>query len=111
MMSRFTAHANALEHDLTGEFLKLMDEVDVDSDDDFRTAVRFAIDHLGIPVDELVEAFGISTATVSRWKSGKSRPHRMARPAVYDWLKKKAEEQYRRQGQNRVKAAAASAPL
>lgn len=103
-MSLFANRAVALEHDLTGNFLELMNGIDIDSDEDFRTAVRFAIDHLGIPVEEVVDEFGISPGTVSRWKSGKSRPHRMARPAVYDWLKKKAEDKY----QNQTQAIAAT---
>ena len=76
------------------QLLETIKRAEQDPNDDalFREVVDRTL-RLGV-VDLLDAATGlcVSLPTVNRWCMGQSAPHPLARPSVYQWLKKKIEE-------------------
>lgn len=86
-MVTFVRKAVDVETQAMSSFARLLEVGgDFENNEDFSTAVRYAITYHGIPASEFADEFGVSPATVSRWSRGKSVPHPMARPRIIRWI-------------------------
>ena len=47
---------------------------------------------LSLQLRTVAEQFGVSPASVTRWRQGKSAPHPALRPVIYKWLQRRASE-------------------
>ncbi|WP_126002171.1 hypothetical protein [Sphingomonas sp. ABOLE] len=66
-----------------------------DVEQDFAGLVKASQQLLRVDDLELARALNVSRPTIGRWTRGDSAPHRLARPAVFEVLIKKARAQVR----------------
>lgn len=63
------------------------------SAESFSQAVTDAIDHFGIEPAAISSEFGVTRATISRWKSGDAVPIAYVRRQLFSWLSSCLEAQ------------------
>lgn len=78
------------KHNLLG-FVGYLETCDVTDDETFAQVVQYALEFCGIKGTQVAKQFEIDPSTISRWATGRSKPHRLVRPLVVEWIKNTVE--------------------
>ena len=62
----------------------------------FRDIVSAGADLLSLPLKALADEFGVSPASITRWRQGRNAPHPTVRKLLYGWMSKRIATVLRR---------------
>jgi transcriptional regulator with XRE-family HTH domain len=62
----------------------------------FRDIISAGVDLLSLPLKALADEFGVSPASITRWRQGKNAPHPTVRKLLYGWMSKRIATVLRR---------------
>jgi transcriptional regulator with XRE-family HTH domain len=62
----------------------------------FRDVISAGVDLLSLPLKALADEFGVSPASITRWRQGKNAPHPAVRRLMYGWMSKRIATVLRR---------------
>lgn len=62
----------------------------------FREIISAGVDLLSLPLKALADEFGVSPASITRWRQGKNAPHPTVRKLMYGWMSKRIATVLRR---------------
>jgi transcriptional regulator with XRE-family HTH domain len=71
------------------EFQSVLAEADPHDSDLFRDIISAGVDLLSLPLKALADEFGVSPASITRWRQGKNAPHPTVRKLMYRWMSKR----------------------
>lgn len=79
-----------LDEDIASSMEKmaaLIEQTDEIDSNAFQIIVDYSTRVYGIEPTLVADRFSVNKGTVSRWASGKSLPHVMARPTIINWIR------------------------
>ena len=62
----------------------------------FRDIITAGVELLSLPLKALADEFGVSPASITRWRQGKNAPHPTVRKLMYGWMSKRIATVLRR---------------
>jgi hypothetical protein len=71
----------------------------------FREIIIVAPDLLHLPLKALADEFGVSPASITRWRQGKNVPHATVRKMLYSWMNKRVANVLRRRAGSPLQAS------
>ena len=78
------------------EFQGVLARADPQDPELFRDIVSAGVDLLSLPLKALADEFGVSPASITRWRQGKNAPHPTVRKLLYGWMSKRIATVLRR---------------